>query len=138
MRLSKSFIPTVKETPADAIIPSHQLMIRAGMIRLLSAGVYAFLPFGQRVMKKVMEIVKEEMDAIGGQEFYLPALSPIELWEQTGRVKAFGDNLFHLKNRPLVLAPTHEEVICWLAKNHISSYKDRAKVLPCSDQVRLR
>jgi prolyl-tRNA synthetase len=128
MRLSKSFIPTVKETPSDAIIPSHQLMIRAGMIRLLSAGVYSFLPFGQRVMKKVMEIVREEMDAIGGQEFHLPALSPIELWEQTGRVKAFGDNLFHLKNRPLVLAPTHEEVICLLAKNHISSYKDMPQI----------
>lgn len=128
MRLSKSFIPTVKETPSDAIIPSHQLMIRAGMIRLLSAGVYSFLPLGQRVMKKVMEIVREEMDAIGGQEFHLPALSPIELWEQTGRVKAFGDNLFHLKNRPLVLAPTHEEVICLLAKNHISSYKDMPQI----------
>ena len=128
MRLTRTFIPTVKETPADAIIPSHQLMIRAGMIRLLSAGVYSFLPLGQRVMRKVMEIVREEMDAIGGQEFYLPALSPIELWEQTGRVKAFGDNLFHLKNRPLVLAPTHEEVICLLAKNHISSYKDLPQI----------
>lgn len=128
MRLSKSFIPTVKETPNDAVIPSHQLMIRAGMIRLLSAGVYTFLPLGQRVMKKVMEIVREEMDAIGGQEFHLPALSPLELWEQTGRVKAFGDNLFHLKNRPLVLAPTHEEVICWLAKNHLSSYKDMPQI----------
>jgi len=128
MRLSKSFIPTVKETPSDAIIPSHQLMIRAGMIRLLSAGVYSFLPLGQRVMRKVMDIVREEMDAIGGQEFHLPALSPIELWEQTGRVKAFGDNLFHLKNRPLVLAPTHEEVICLLAKNHISSYKDMPQI----------
>jgi prolyl-tRNA synthetase len=128
MRLSKSFIPTVKETPSDAVIPSHQLMIRAGMIRLLSAGVYSFLPFGQRVMRKVMDIVREEMDAIGGQEFHLPALSPIELWEQTGRVKAFGDNLFHLKNRPLVLAPTHEEVICLLAKNHISSYKDMPQI----------
>ncbi len=128
MRLSKSFIPTVKETPSDAVIPSHQLMIRAGMVRLLAAGVYSFLPLGQRVMKKVMEIVREEMDAIGGQEFHLPALSPIELWEQTGRVKAFGDNLFHLKNRALVLAPTHEEVICLLAKNHISSYKDMPQI----------
>ena len=128
MRLSRSFIPTVKETPSDAIIPSHQLMIRAGMVRLLSAGIYSFLPLGQRVMKRVMDIVREEMDAIGGQEFHLPALSPIELWEQTGRVKAFGDNLFHLKNRPLVLAPTHEEVICLLAKNHISSYKDMPQI----------
>ncbi len=128
MRLSKSFIPTVKETPSDATIPSHQLMIRAGMVRPLSAGVYSFLPLGQRVMKKVADIVREEMDAIGGQEFHLPALSPVELWEQTGRVKSFGDTLFHLKNRPLVLAPTHEEVICLLAKNHISSYKDMPQI----------
>ena len=123
MRLSTGFVPTVKETPADAVIPSHQLMIRAGMIRALAAGVYAFLPLGLRALNKAAAIVREEMDAIGGQEFHLPALSPVELWEQTGRVKAFGDTLFHLKNRPLVLAPTHEEVICWLAKNHISSYK---------------
>ena len=128
MRLSTSFIPTVKETPSDATIPSHKLMIRAGMVRLLSAGVYSFLPLGQRVMKKVADIVREEMDAIGGQEFHLPALSPLELWEQTGRVKSFGDTLFHLKNRPLVLAPTHEEVICLLAKNHISSYKDLPQI----------
>lgn len=128
MRLSHSFIPTVKETPSDASIPSHQLMIRAGMIRLLAAGVYAFLPLGTRAMQKVLRIVREEMDAIGGQELHLPALSPVELWEQTGRVKAFGDTLFHLKNRPLVLAPTHEEVICWLAKNHIASYRDMPQI----------
>ena len=128
MRLSNGFIPTVKETPADAVIPSHQLMIRAGMVRALAAGVYTFLPLGQKVMRKVEQIVREEMDAIGGQEFHLPALSPIELWEETGRVKAFGDTLFHIKNRPLVLAPTHEEVICWLAKNHIASYKDMPQI----------
>jgi len=128
MRLSQGFIPTVKETPADAAIPSHQLMIRAGMIRLLGAGIYAFLPLGYKVMKNVCEIVRAEMDAIGGQEFHLPALNPIELWEETGRVKAFGDTLFHVKNRPLVLAPTHEEVICWLAKNHIESYKDLPQI----------
>jgi len=128
MRLSSGFIPTVKETPADAVIPSHQLMIRAGMVRLLAAGIYSFLPLGYKAMKKAMEIVREEMDAIGGQEFHLPALSPIELWEETGRVKAFGDNLFHIKNRPLVLAPTHEEVICLLAKNHIESYRDMPQI----------
>ena len=128
MRLSTCFIPTVKETPSDAVIPSHQLMIRAGMIRALSAGVYVFLPLGYRVMQKIMTIVREEMDAIGGQEFYLPALSPIELWQETGRVKAFGDILFRLENRPLVLAPTHEEVICWIAKNHIKSYKDLPQI----------
>jgi prolyl-tRNA synthetase len=128
MRLSSGFIPTVKETPNDAVIPSHILMIRAGMVRLLSAGIYSWLPLGYRVMKKVSDIVREEMDAIGGQEFHLPALNPIEIWEETGRVKAFGDNLFHVKNRPLVLAPTHEEIICWIAKNHIESYKDLPQI----------
>jgi len=102
--------------------------VRAGMIRVLSAGVYSFLPLGYRVMKKVAEIVRQEMDAIGGQELHLPALNPVDLWEATGRVKAFGDTLFHITNRPLVLAPTHEEVICWLAKNHISSYKDLPQI----------
>jgi prolyl-tRNA synthetase len=128
MRLSSGFIPTVKETPADAVIPSHQLMIRAGMIRALAAGIYVLLPLGERVMKRVLNITREEMDRIGGQELHLPALSPIELWEETGRVKAFGDTLFHITNRPLVLAPTHEEVICWLAKNHISSYRDMPQI----------
>ncbi len=128
MRLSSGFIPTVKETPAEAVIPSHRLMIRSGMVRALAAGIYTFLPVGYRVMKKVMDIIREEMDAIGGQELHLPALSPLELWEETGRVKAFGDILFHLKNRPLVLAPTHEEVICWLAKNNISSYKEMPQI----------
>jgi prolyl-tRNA synthetase len=128
MRLSSGFIPTVKETPNDAVIPSHILMIRAGMVRLLSAGIYSWLPLGYRVMKRVSDIVREEMDAIGGQEFHLPALNPIEIWEETGRVKAFGDNLFHVKNRPLVLAPTHEEIICWIAKNHIESYKDLPQI----------
>jgi prolyl-tRNA synthetase len=128
MRLSTSFIPTVKETPADAVIPSHQLMVRAGMIRPLAAGVYSFLPLGYRVVRRIVDIIREEMDAIGGQELHLPALNPIELWEETGRVKAFGDTLFHLKNRPMVLAPTHEEVICLLAKNHIESYKDLPQI----------
>lgn len=128
MRLSKTFIPTLKELPADATIPSHQLMLRAGLMRPLGAGIYSFLPLGYRVMKKVMDIIRDEMDAIGGQELHLPALNPIELWEETGRVKDFGDILFHLKNRPLVLAPTHEEVICLLAANHIKSYKDLPQI----------
>ncbi len=128
MRLSQIFIPTVKEVPSDAVIASHQLMIRAGMIRSLGAGVYSFLPLGYRVLKKVTEIIREEMDAIGGQEFHLPAINPVELWEQTERVKAFGDTMFHIKNRPLVLAPTHEEVICWIAKSHLKSYKDLPQI----------
>ena len=124
MRLSKYFIPTLKETPADAVIQSHKLMLRAGMIRPLAAGIYSLLPLGYRALKKAMEIVRQEMDAIGAQEFHLPALNPIELWEETGRVKAFGDTMFHVKNRPLVLAPTHEEVITSIAKGHIRSYRD--------------
>ncbi|MGA7159599.1 MAG: proline--tRNA ligase [Bacteroidota bacterium] len=128
MRFSKGFFPTVKEVPADAVIPSHQLMLRAGLIRPLSAGIYSFLPLGYAVMKKVIQIIREEMDAIGGQEFFLPALNPVELWEETGRVAAFGDAMFHIKNRPLVLAPTHEEVITSIARNHIKSYKDLPQI----------
>jgi len=128
MRLSKNFVPTVKEIPSDATIPSHQLMLRAGMIRPLGAGVYSFLPLGYRAMKKVMDIIRDEMDAIGGQEFHLPALNPVEFWEETGRVKAFGDTMFHIKNRPLVLAPTHEEIICSIAKNHLKSYRDLPQI----------
>ncbi len=128
MKITQIFIPTLKEIPSDATIPSHQLMLRAGMMRPLAAGVYSFLPLGYRVMKKVMQIIREEMDAIGGQEFHLPALNPIELWEETGRVKAFGDTMFHIKNRPLVLAPTHEEVMCHLAKNHLSSYRELPQI----------
>jgi prolyl-tRNA synthetase len=128
MKLSKIFIPTLKEVPSDALIPSHQLMLRAGMIRPLGAGIYSFLPLGYRLMKKVMDIIRDEMDAIGGQEFHLPALNPIELWEETDRVKAFGETMFHVKNRALVLAPTHEEVICSIAKNHIRSYRDLPQI----------
>jgi prolyl-tRNA synthetase len=123
MRLSQGFFPTVKEVPSDAVIPSHQLMIRAGLMRQLAAGVFSFLPIGYSVMKKVMQIIREEMDAIGGQEFHLPALNPIELWEETDRVKAFGDIMFHIKNRAMVLAPTHEEVITHIAKDNVKSYK---------------
>ncbi|MGE5314132.1 MAG: proline--tRNA ligase [Acidobacteriota bacterium] len=128
MRISQGFFPTVKEVPADAVIPSHQLMLRAGLMRPLGAGIYSFYPLGYRALKKVTDIIREEMDAIGGQEFHLPALSPIELWEETDRVKAFGDTMFHLKNRPLVLAPTHEEVITAIARNHVKSYKEMPQI----------
>jgi prolyl-tRNA synthetase len=103
-------------------------MIRAGMVRPLAAGIYSFLPLGWKVAQKVMQIIREEMNAIGGQEFHLPALNPIELWEETGRLRDFGDVIFQLKNRPLVLAPTHEEVICHIAKHHIKSYKDLPQI----------
>jgi prolyl-tRNA synthetase len=128
MRISKLFLPTLKEVPTDAVIPSHILMVRAGMIRALSAGIYSFLPLGYKMIKKVTEIIRREMDAIGGQEFHLPALNPKELWEQTERVEAFGDILFHVKNRDYVLAPTHEEVIAEIASNHVKSYRDLPQI----------
>lgn len=127
MRFSKAFIPTQKETPADATIPSHQLMLRAGLMRQLTAGVYAFLPLGYRAMLKAMQIVREEMDAIGGQEFYLPALNPESLWVQTGR-RDIPNFILSIKERDLVLAPTHEEVIAWIASMHIQSYKDLPQI----------
>jgi prolyl-tRNA synthetase len=127
MRFSKAFIPTQKETPADATIPSHQLMLRSGMMRQLTAGVYSFLPLGYRSMLKAMQIVREEMDAIGGQEFYLPALNPESLWIQTGR-RDIPNFILSIKERDLVLAPTHEEVIAWIAAMHIQSYKDLPQI----------
>jgi prolyl-tRNA synthetase len=128
MRLSQNFFPTLKEIPSEAQILSHQLMMRAALMRPLAAGIYSFLPLGYRVLQKIMNIIREEMNAIGGQEFHLPALNPIEIWEETGRVQAFGDTLFHVKNRPLVLAPTHEEIICQIAKNHLKSYKELPQI----------
>ncbi len=128
MRISKSFIPTLKEVPADAVIPSHILMLRSGMVRMLSAGIYSFLPLGQKVIRKITDIINEEMVAIGGQEFMLPALNPREIWEETGRVEAFGDTMFHLKNRDYVLAPTHEEIMTFHAKGAMKSYKDMPQI----------
>jgi len=128
MRISKSFVPTLKEVPADAVIPSHILMVRAGMVRQLSAGIYSMLPLGYRVVRKISQIIREEMDAIGGQEFHLPALNPKEIWEATNRVEAFGDTLFHVKNREYVLAPTHEEIIAFHAKGVVTSYKDLPQI----------
>ncbi|HEY5536972.1 MAG TPA: proline--tRNA ligase [Ignavibacteria bacterium] len=124
MRLTKFFLPTLKEDPADAVVTSHKLMLRAGMIRQLTSGVYSYLPFGLIVFKKIEKIIREEMNAIGGNEFYLPALSPNELWASTGRLDDYGDTIFRIKNRELVLAPTHEEVFTSIAKPNLMSYKD--------------
>lgn len=128
MRLSKYFVPTLKEVPNDAVVTSHILMLRSGMIRMVGAGIYSFLPIGYRVVRKVSEIIREEMDAIGGQEFHLPALNPKEIWEETNRVDAFGDTLFHIKNREYVLAPTHEEIMTFHARNVVKSYKDMPQI----------
>jgi prolyl-tRNA synthetase len=128
MKFSQYFLPTLKEVPSDAVIPSHILMLRSGMIRQLTAGVYSYLPLGLRVFKKVEKVVREEMNAIGGCEFYLPALSPNELWAETGRLEDYGDDIFRIKNRELVLAPTHEEVFTSIAKPHLISYKNLPQI----------
>jgi len=124
MKISELFIPTLKEEPADAVVASHKLMIRSGMIRQLTSGVYSYLPLGLIVFRKIENIVRQEMNAIGGNEFLLPALSPNELWEQTGRLEDYGDTIFRIKNRDLVLAPTHEEVFTSIATANLISYKD--------------
>ena len=127
MRVTKFFVPTRKEVPKEAEIPSHRMMLRSGLIRQHVAGVYSILPMGWRILKKIMTVVRAEMDAIGCQEFYLPALSPHELWSQSGRWDTFGDDMFRLrdrKGRELCLAPTHEEVFTEIAANELRSYRD--------------
>ena len=131
MRWSQYFIPTLREDPADAEVISHKLLLRAGVIRQLSAGIYSFLPLGQRIALKVMQILREEMNAIGGQEFYLPALQPAELWQESGRWGAIGNDMFRLRDRKgadMCLGMTHEEVFTSIARNEIRSYKQLPQV----------
>jgi prolyl-tRNA synthetase len=131
MRWSRFFIPTLREDPADAEVVSHKLLLRAGIIRQLSAGIYSFLPLGQRIALKVMQILREEMNAIGGQEFYLPALHPAEIWQESGRWDAIGDEMFRLKDRKgtdMCLGMTHEEVFTTIARNEIRSYRQLPQV----------
>jgi prolyl-tRNA synthetase len=126
MKSSKFHLVTTRETPADAEIVSHQLMLRAGMIRKLTAGIYSWTPLGWRVLKKVEQIVREEMDRAGYLEMLMPAVQPAELWQETGRWDDFGDQLLKLHDRAgrdYVFGPTHEEVITDLARNEIRSYK---------------
>ncbi|MGC9453761.1 MAG: proline--tRNA ligase [Phycisphaerae bacterium] len=126
MRYSKLLIPTVKEVPAEAEIPSHKLMIRAGFIRKVASGTYAYLPLGWRCLRKIMRIIREEMDAAGAQEILLPAVQPIELWQRTGRDVDYGETMCRFTDRhgrQNVLAPTAEEMVTSLAAAEISSYK---------------
>ncbi len=129
MRWSQNFIPTMKEVPADAEIPSHQLMLRAGLIRQLMAGAYTYLPLGYRALRKAEEIVRNEMDKAGAVELHMPALQPIDLFERTGRIEAFGNVLikFNVTRRDhkvaMALGPTHEEVVTDLIARHVSSYR---------------
>lgn len=131
MRLSQAFIPTLKEIPADAVSVSHKLMLRAGMIRSLGAGIYSYLPYFWKTLNKAIGIVREEMNRTGAQELLLPALNPVEIWEETGRHQDFGPEKFNFldrKNHRMTLAPTHEEIICDLARHEIRSYKDMPQV----------
>ena len=126
MRTSNFLLSTLKETPSDAEIISHQLMLRAGMIRKVAAGLYNWLPVGLRVMRKVENIVREEMDKAGGQEILMTAVQPAELWQQSGRWEMYGGELLRMKdrhNREFCFGPTHEEVITSLISNEIRSYK---------------
>lgn len=126
MKWSETLIPTLKEDPSEAEVSSHKLMIRAGMIRKLLSGAYSYLPLGTRVLNKVMAIVREEMNRAGAIEVYLPVLQPVELLEESGRVDVFGQDLIRFQDRHgrlMALGPTHEEVITYLVRNEINSYK---------------
>ncbi|WP_396586628.1 proline--tRNA ligase [Bermanella sp. R86510] len=126
MRASQYLVATLKESPSDAVVVSHQLMLRAGMIRKLASGLYTWLPMGLKTLRKVEKVVREEMDAAGAQEVLMPAVQPAELWEESGRWYEYGGELLRLKdrhNRDFCVGPTHEEVITDLARNELSSYK---------------
>ena len=130
MKWTNAFIPTLREAPSDAEIVSHKLLLRAGLIRKLAGGVYTFLPLGLRVLRKVEQIVREEMDRAGALELLMPALQPPEIWQQTGRYETASNVLFKLKdsgNREWVLSPTAEEVITTIAANEINSYRQLPK-----------
>src|SRR6266850_4045517 len=130
MRLAKSLVPTLREEPADAEALSHKLMLRAGLVRQLAAGIYVYLPIGHRVHEKVSDIIREEMNAIGGQEITMPVLQPADIWQKSGRWDGIPE-MFKLQDRwgrDMVLGMTHEEVIAWLAAREIRSYRDLPQI----------
>jgi prolyl-tRNA synthetase len=130
VRLAKSLVPTLRDDPADAEALSHKLMLRAGLVRQLAAGVYVWLPIGQRVIDRICRIVREEINAIGGQEITMPVIQPAEIWQKTGRWDGIPE-MFKLKDRwdrDMVLGMTHEEVIAWLAAREIRSYRDLPQI----------
>jgi prolyl-tRNA synthetase len=131
MRWSRALIPTLKENPKEAETPSHRLLLRGGFITQHQSGVYTFLPLGWKVMLKIQNIIREEMDAIGAQELLMPALTTGDVWKQSGRWESFGKDMFKLKDRKgkdIALAPTHEEIISLLAKDYIKSYRDLPQI----------
>ncbi len=131
MMFSKMFIPTMRDVPSDVEAVSHRLLLRAGFVRQLAAGLYIYLPLGWRVLNRVNRILKEEMDAIGAQEISMPVLHPAEVWQKTGRWQEIGEEMFRLKDRTgrdMCLGMTHEEIMTWLASREIRSYRDLPQV----------
>jgi prolyl-tRNA synthetase len=127
MKQSKTFIPTLRENPADADVKSHRTLLRAGFIRQNAAGVYSYLPLARKVLSKIEQVVREEMDAIDSVELLMPALQAAELWQESGRWEAYGPELMRLKDRnerDFALGATHEEVITDLVRDEIKSYKN--------------
>ena len=127
MKLSKMHLKTLREAPNDAAIVSHQLMVRANLVRNFAAGIYGYMPFGYRIVRKISQIVREEMDRIGAQEIYMPAVNPAELWKESGRWYAYGPDLWRIKDRngrDFCLGPTHEEIFTDIVRNEVSSYRE--------------
>ena len=127
MLLSKLLLPTLKDAPQEAEVISHKLMLRSGMIRKVASGIYTWLPLGLKVLKKLENIVREEMDASGAQEVFMPMVQPKELWEETSRWEKMGPELLRIKDRhdrDFCLGPTHEEVITDIIRNNVKSYKE--------------
>ena len=132
MRLSRFFLPTLKEVPAEAQIASHQLMLRAGMIRQSSAGIYSWLPLGFRVLKKIEQIVREEQDAAGFQEMLMPTIQPADLWRESGRYDDYGKEMLRITDRhdrDMLYGPTNEELITDIFRRTVNSYRDLPKLL---------
>ncbi|MBM5783172.1 MAG: proline--tRNA ligase, partial [Pelagibacterales bacterium] len=132
MKLSNYFLPTLKENPIDATVISHQLMVRAGMIRQTASGIYTWLPLGLKVLRKVERIIKEEMDKAGALEVLMPTIQPAELWQESGRYDAYGKEMLRIKDRhdrDILYGPTHEEVITDIFRKNVTSYKDLPKNL---------
>jgi len=132
MRLSQFFLPTLKEVPSEAQIVSHQLMLRAGMIRQASAGIYSWLPLGFRVLKKIEQIVREEQDAAGCQEMLMPTIQPADLWRESGRYEDYGKEMLRIRDRhdrDMLYGPTNEELITDIFRHSVRSYRDLPKLL---------
>ena len=132
MRLSAYFLPILKETPAEAQIASHRLMLRAGMVRQASAGIYSWLPLGFRVLQKIEQVVREEQDASGAQEMLMPTIQSADLWRQSGRYDGYGKEMLRIKDRhdrDMLYGPTNEEQVTEIFRSSVRSYKDLPRIL---------